>query len=664
MIRNGPAFTAGGGPTTKRPRMEEEYGRYGSQSFAAAGGAAELSSRVLLVRNLKESIMEADLVDALSQFGPISYVSLTGRGTAMVEFEDLPAAERCIAFSMTNDVAVLGQPSVISYSPLQVIPRQGWESDRPNNVVVMYVQNPKYPITCDVISAICKPICSVVRIIINRENGQVQCLVEFADVEAARNIKQRLNGCDIYSGCCTLKIEFAKLTRLNVTRNDQDQADYVTPSAALDTSAFSKDRPALLQEPPVFTGGMMNPMPAAPFGGDRPDFGARPSFDSGLMPPPDRFGFEESGRGPFTEEDLRNAGFMGSGRPPVGPPGIMPFMPEGPVAPPDGCGFGAENAVVVLFGIDQEKFNCDKLFNLLCQYGNIVRIKFLKSKSDTVMVQMGDPVAAQRVMEFLNRCVVFGSKVSVSMSRQPYIHEMRDANALSLPDKSCSYKDFTNSRLNRFLTIEAASKCRMCTPQKQLYFYHAPPRYTSEDIMDIIEKNGGPKPSSVKVFDTKTEGAKTSAGIIEFDNEEDATEALVSCNHVSIDHESSKFPFVVKLSFAATNREPRFSDGGASFRGGPSPRGGGFRGRGGGRGRGDSDGGFSQSPRGGGFRGRGGGDFRGGRGGGDFRGGRGRGGPGGFRGGRDNGEGGGFRGSRGGGDFSRGRGGRGRGRAY
>lgn len=43
-------------------------------------------------------------------------------------------------------------------------------------------------------------------------NGSdVQALVEFDSVVAAKNAKHSLNGADIYSGCCTLKVEFSKV---------------------------------------------------------------------------------------------------------------------------------------------------------------------------------------------------------------------------------------------------------------------------------------------------------------------------------------------------------------------------------------------------------------------------------------------------------------------
>merc|ERR1719232_2231539 len=80
-------------------------------------------------------------------------------------------------------------------------------------------------------------------------------MVEFEDVQSATQAKSNLHGCDIYSGSCTLKVEFAKTDRLNVKKNDEMTWDF--------TEEFSmgggmggmggrdnRDRPVLLQEPP------------------------------------------------------------------------------------------------------------------------------------------------------------------------------------------------------------------------------------------------------------------------------------------------------------------------------------------------------------------------------------------------------------------------------
>ena len=64
-----------------------------------------------------------------------------------------------------------------------------------------------------VIHQICEPHGKVLRIAIIRKS-MMQALVEFESAEIAKKVKHAINGADIYSGCCTLKVEFAKVGRL------------------------------------------------------------------------------------------------------------------------------------------------------------------------------------------------------------------------------------------------------------------------------------------------------------------------------------------------------------------------------------------------------------------------------------------------------------------
>ena len=47
-----------------------------------------------------------------------------------------------------------------------------------------------------------------------------------------------------------------------------------------------------------------------------------------------------------------------------------------------------QNCVLMFYGMNGDMMNCERLFNLVCVYGNIVRIKFLKSKDGAAMVQV------------------------------------------------------------------------------------------------------------------------------------------------------------------------------------------------------------------------------------------------------------------------------------
>lgn len=65
----------------------------------------------------------------------------------------------------------------------------------------------------DVLNQICTPSGNVVRIVVFKKNG-VQAMIEFETLDDAKRAKEALNGADIYSGCCTLKIEYAKVSRV------------------------------------------------------------------------------------------------------------------------------------------------------------------------------------------------------------------------------------------------------------------------------------------------------------------------------------------------------------------------------------------------------------------------------------------------------------------
>lgn len=108
-------------------------------------------------------------------------------------------------------------------------PRGGDNGSNVNHVLLITVMNPHYTINCDLIHQICSTYGKVNRIVIFKKNG-VQAMVEFDNVESAKRAKSTLNGCDVYSGCCTLKIEFAKPTRLNIHKNDNESFDYTNPN--------------------------------------------------------------------------------------------------------------------------------------------------------------------------------------------------------------------------------------------------------------------------------------------------------------------------------------------------------------------------------------------------------------------------------------------------
>lgn len=70
-----------------------------------------------------------------------------------------------------------------------------------------------------------------------------------------------------------------------------------------------------------------------------------------------------------------------------------------------------------------------------------------------------------------------------SYSRHSYIADYSQGGTLE--DGSPCWKDFSNSRNNRFMTAEGTSKNRIVSPGKVLHFYNAPPDISNEQLNEV-----------------------------------------------------------------------------------------------------------------------------------------------------------------------------------
>lgn len=218
-----------------------------------------------------------------------------------------------------------------------------------------------------------------------------------------------------------------------------------------------------------------------------------------------------------------------------------------------GGGGGGRSAVAMVYGVDPDKFNCQRVFNLFCQYGNIRKVMFLKTKEGSVMMEMADAEGVQNIIDNVSNTAIFGLKVRVDWSKKDYVTEVR--NPHTLPDGTLSYQSFEQDRNNRFDTPERAAKNRILSATKYLHFFNTPKMEDSE-LENVFTDNGAPSPTRIKWFPSSSE--RSCSGIVEFDSTQEACEALVICNHHKI--EGEKFPYIMKLCFSQGPRERRTRD--------------------------------------------------------------------------------------------------------
>uniref|UniRef100_A0A672N7X4 Heterogeneous nuclear ribonucleoprotein L-like n=1 Tax=Sinocyclocheilus grahami TaxID=75366 RepID=A0A672N7X4_SINGR len=439
-----------GGRATKRQKTENEGGM-ATEDYVDPHKT--LPSLVVHVRGLVDGVLEADIVEALQEFGTISYVVLMPKKRqALVEYEDMNGSCNAVTYANDNQIYIAGHPAFVNYSTSQKISRPGDPDDSRsvNNVLLLTIMNPIYPITTDVLYTICNNCGPVQRIVIFRKNG-VQAMVEYPLL--AQRAKASLNGADIYSGCCTLKIEYAKPTRLNVFKNDQDTWDYTNPNLSSQGTVY-------LQR----------------YGGQ---------YDS---------------------------------------------------------------PVIMVYGLDPSKINADRVFNIFCLYGNVERVKFMKSKPGAAMVEMGDCYAVDRAISHLNNNFLFNQKLNVCVSKQQAI---MPGQSYELEDGSSSFKDFHGSRNNRFTSPEQAAKNRIQHPSNVLHFFNAAPEASPETFTRICEELDVKSPANVKPFAAKgSTSERSSSGLLEWESVNDAMEALAMMNHHQMKNPNGPYPYTLKLCFS------------------------------------------------------------------------------------------------------------------
>ena len=424
---------------------------------------------------------------------------------------------------------------------------------RPNHIVLLTVLNAQYPIDVQIISKVTQPIGKVLRIVVFKRGAIVQSMVEYDDISTATSAKNQLHGCDIYSGSCTLKVEFAKTDRLNVKRNDDMTWDY-TEEFAMRQGGFGgssqqqrgedrRDRPVLLQEPPPGQG--MGGQGAA---GMMPQAGGMMGGMGGGMGAPMGGGHGNHGGG-GVGGGWGGGNDMGGSRGFGGGGGRGDF--GGGMNYDQGTAYGGDRggsrggAVVMVYGMEPDKFNCARLFNLFCQYGNINRIMFLKNKEGTAMVEMDCGDSVNKSIQNLNHTAIFGLKLRLDWSKKDFIDEVRNPHELA--DGSLNYADFARDRNNRFDTPDRAAKNRIIAPTKILHFYNVPKMEDSE-MEDIFTRVGAPLPGKIKWFPAKSD--KSVSGLCEFDSVQESCEAIVLVNHTEIEGTNKKYPYCMKLCFS------------------------------------------------------------------------------------------------------------------
>ncbi|XP_077834909.1 polypyrimidine tract-binding protein 1 isoform X21 [Macaca mulatta] len=345
-----------------------------SKKFKGDSRSAGVPSRVIHIRKLPIDVTEGEVISLGLPFGKVTnLLMLKGKNQAFIEMNTEEAANTMVNYYTSVTPVLRGQPIYIQFSNHKELktdssPNQaraqaalqavnsvqsgnlalaasaaavdaGMAMAGQSPVLRIIVENLFYPVTLDVLHQIFSKFGTVLKIITFTKNNQFQALLQYADPVSAQHAKLSLDGQNIYNACCTLRIDFSKLTSLNVKYNNDKSRDYTRP--------------------------------------DLPSGDSQPSLDQTMAA---AFG-------------LSVPNVHGALAPLAIPSAAAAAAAAGRIAIPGLAGAG--NSVLLVSNLNPERVTPQSLFILFGVYGDVQRVKILFNKKENALVQMADGNQAQ-----------------------------------------------------------------------------------------------------------------------------------------------------------------------------------------------------------------------------------------------------------------------------
>uniref|UniRef100_A0A2D4Q300 Polypyrimidine tract-binding protein 1 n=2 Tax=Micrurus TaxID=8634 RepID=A0A2D4Q300_MICSU len=493
-----------------------------SKKFKGDSRSAGVPSRVIHIRKLPSDVTEAEVISLGLPFGKVTnLLMLKGKNQAFIEMNTEEAANTMVSYYTTIAPVLRSQQIYIQFSNHKELktdnsPNQaraqaalqavnsvqsgnlalsasaaavdaGMAMAGQSPVLRIIVENLFYPVTLEVLYQIFSKFGTVLKIITFTKNNQFQALLQYADPLNAQYAKMALDGQNIYNACCTLRIDFSKLTSLNVKYNNDKSRDFTR-----------LDLPSGDGQP------SLDPTMAATFG--TPSIISSPYAGAAGFAP--AIGFPQA------------AGLSISAVPSaLGPLAISTSAMTGRMALPGVTGLPG-NSVLLVSNLNPDAITPDGLFILFGVYGDVHRVKIMFNKKENALVQMADATQAQLAMNHLNGQKLFGKVLRITLSKHQAVQLPREGQE----DQGLT-KDYGNSPLHRFKKPGSKNFQNIFPPSATLHLSNIPPSITVDDLKNLFAGTG----SIVKAFKFFPKDRKMA--LIQLGTLEEAIQALTELHN-------------------------------------------------------------------------------------------------------------------------------------
>uniref|UniRef100_A0A8C7EZ90 Polypyrimidine tract binding protein 3 n=1 Tax=Oncorhynchus kisutch TaxID=8019 RepID=A0A8C7EZ90_ONCKI len=352
-------------------------------------------------------------------------------------------------------------------------------------VLRIIVENLFYPVSLEVLHQIFSKFGTVLKIITFTKNNQFQALLQYADPMNAHHAKVTLDGQNIYNACCTLRVEFSKLTSLNVKYNNDKSRDFTR-----------LDLPSGDGQP------TMDPALTAAFGA--PGIISSPYAGAAGFGP--AIGFPQAGLSMHTM-----TGALGPLAMPGSVSGRMTLHGMAPIA---------VHAVLLVSNLNPDSISPHGLFILFGVYGDVHRVKILFNKKENALIQMADATQAQLAMSHLSGQRLHGKVIRVTISKHQTVQLPREGQE----DQGLT-KDFSGSPLHRFKKPGSKNFQNIFPPSATLHLSNIPPSITDDILKELFAGTG----YTVKAFKFFQKDRKMA--LIQLGSVEEAIQALIDLHN-------------------------------------------------------------------------------------------------------------------------------------
>ncbi|XP_063361186.1 polypyrimidine tract-binding protein 2 isoform X4 [Cydia amplana] len=496
-------------------------------------------SRVIHIRNIPNETTEAEIIQLGLPFGRVTNVLvLKGKNQAFLEMAEEISAVAIVAYfggcvaqlrgravyvqfsnhkelktdqthsnASASAQAALQAAQVISNSAGAALvagagaalqPANGGTEIQggPNTVLRVIIEHMLYPIVLDVLYSIFQRYGKVLKIVTFTKNNSFQALIQYPDTVSAQTAKTALDGQNIYNGCCTLRIDYSKMTCLNVKYNNDKSRDYTNPTLP---SGDGDAHQLLTSE--------LMPLRA------RVALALASRMSGGVLAPP-FLGLGSGLASPY------GVGVGGVGLPAFGALTLTPASPalRALAAPPLPLA-----TVLLVSNLNEEMVTPDALFTLFGVYGDVQRVKILYNKKDSALIQMAEPHQAHLALTHMDKLRVFGKAMRVMLSKHQTVQLPKEGQ----PDAGLT-RDYSQSPLHRFKKPGSKNYQNIYPPSATLHLSNIPATVSEEDIKEAFTKRG----FTIKAFKFFPKDRKMA--LVQLPSIDDAVAALIKMHNYQL----------------------------------------------------------------------------------------------------------------------------------